>query len=127
MIQQLDGNVIGPKIVGNALGISSFWVLIAVLMGGGLFGFTGMVFGVPVFAVIYRYLDKLTIRTLRYKEKPTSTADYFSLEKYGVDDRDVELEAPSVTNKSMFNFGRRDGKKKEAATEIDKSNSEVSD
>ena len=64
VIQQLDGNVIGPKIVGNAIGISSFWVLISVLIGGGLFGFPGMALGVPVFAVFYRYADKLMTSSL---------------------------------------------------------------
>ena len=57
IIQQLDGNVIGPKVVGSAIGLNSFWVLIAVLVGGGLFGFFGMALGVPIFAVIYRYIS----------------------------------------------------------------------
>ena len=53
IIQQLDGNVIGPKILGESTGISSFWVLFSILLFGGLFGFVGMVIGVPLFAVIY--------------------------------------------------------------------------
>lgn len=99
VIQQIDGNIIGPKIVGNAIGISSFWVLLAVLIGGGLFGFMGMAFGVPVFAVIYRYLDKLTIQRLRYREKATDTWDYFSLEQYGIDDDEVSLQPPEKEKK----------------------------
>lgn len=93
VIQQLDGNVIGPKIVGDSLGISSFWVLIAVLVGGGLFGFEGMVFAVPVFAVVYRYINKLTTRTLAHKAKPTTTTDYYSLEPYGIEDKELIKEA----------------------------------
>ncbi len=54
IIQQLDGNFIGPKILGNQLGISGFWIMFSVLVGGGLFGFPGMLMGVPVFAVIYQ-------------------------------------------------------------------------
>ena len=69
VIQQLDGNVIGPKIVGSVIGIGSFWVLIAVLIGGGLFGFLGMALGVPVFAVIYRYAGKLTNNKLKKRNK----------------------------------------------------------
>lgn len=84
VIQQLDGNVIGPKVVGNAIGIGSFWVLIAVLIGGGLFGFSGMVFGVPVFAVIYRYVNKVTTKSLAKKGKKVLTSDYYSLEKYNI-------------------------------------------
>ena len=67
VIQQLDGNVIGPKIVGNALGIGSFWVLVSVLIGGGLFGFPGMALGVPVFAVFYKYADKMMTNNLKRK------------------------------------------------------------
>lgn len=85
IIQQIDGNLIGPKVVGNAIGIGSFWVFIAVLIGGGLFGFAGMVFGVPVFAVAYRYVNKITINSLVNKGKDTTTAEYYSLDKYGID------------------------------------------
>lgn len=102
VIQQLDGNVIGPKVVGNAIGISSFWVLIAVLVGGGLFGFAGMAFGVPVFAVIYRYIDKITTRSLKNKEKATDTSDYFSLEPYGIDDDEVAISPPAKKGESIF-------------------------
>ena len=53
ILQQLDGNVIGPKILGNTTGLSSFWVLFSILLFGGLWGFVGMIMGVPLFAVIY--------------------------------------------------------------------------
>lgn len=95
IIQQIDGNIIGPKIVGNAIGISSFWVLISVLIGGGLFGFIGMALGVPVFAVIYRYVDKLAIRSLSAKGLETKTDDYFTLEQYGIDTETVASENPT--------------------------------
>lgn len=91
VIQQLDGNVIGPKVVGNAIGIGSFWVLIAVLIGGGLFGFAGMVFGVPVFAVAYRYVNKVTVHSLDAKGKARATADYYSLDKYGIDVKTMKM------------------------------------
>lgn len=100
-IQQLDGNVIGPNIVGNAIGISSFGVLIAVLVGGGVFGFAGMALGVPVFAVCSRYVDKLTNRSLKKKEKPSSTQDYFNLDPYGIDDEEV-LNEPEKKKSSIF-------------------------
>ena len=58
ILQQIDGNIIGPKILGDSTGLASFWVLFAVLVGGGLFGFVGMVVGIPVFAVIYAYLSR---------------------------------------------------------------------
>lgn len=102
VIQQLDGNVIGPKIVGNAIGISSFWVLVAVLVGGGVFGFTGMALGVPVFAVFYRYINKLTTRSLKKKNKDTLTADYITLEPYGINDNEVTLDPPKGKQEPLF-------------------------
>ena len=65
ILQQLDGNVIGPKILGNTTGLSSFWVLFSILLFGGLWGFVGMIVGVPLFAVIYDVLRKLIIHGLR--------------------------------------------------------------
>lgn len=111
VIQQIDGNVIGPKIVGNAIGISSFWVLIAVLIGGGLFGFTGMALSVPVFAVFYRYADKWIMASLKHKEKDTHTSYYFSLEPYGLEDDEVDLEPEKKKQSSVFTRLRKKGKK----------------
>jgi len=62
VIQQIDGNIICPKVVGSTTGLSSFWVLFAILLFGGLFGFVGMIIGVPVFAVFYDIIEK----TVRY-------------------------------------------------------------
>jgi predicted PurR-regulated permease PerM len=59
VLQQLDGNIIGPKILGNVTGLSSFWVMFAILLFGGLWGFVGMLIGVPLFAVIYDVIKKL--------------------------------------------------------------------
>lgn len=70
-LQQLDGNLIGPKILGDSIGISGIWVLVGVTIGGGLFGFAGMVFGVPVCAVIYTLLGKAVNARLSNKKKLT--------------------------------------------------------
>lgn len=64
-LQQLDGNVIGPKILGEHTGVSSFWVLFSILLFGGLWGIVGMVIAVPLFAVIYDIIRKLVMRGLR--------------------------------------------------------------
>ena len=55
-LQQFDGNILGPKILGDSTGISAFWVLVSIVIGGGLFGFPGMLLGVPTFAVLYSLL-----------------------------------------------------------------------
>lgn len=66
-LQQLDGNVIGPKILGDRTGLSSFWVLFAIVLCGGLWGLVGMVICVPMFAVIYDIIKKLVRRGLQRK------------------------------------------------------------
>ncbi len=68
LIQQFDGNILGPKLIGNRTGIKSFWVLFSILLFGGLFGFVGMIFGVPVFAVIYSVLNNLINKKLAKKK-----------------------------------------------------------
>ena len=65
VLQQVDGNIIGPKILGNTTGLSSFWVLFSILLFGGLWGFVGMIVGVPLFAVIYDIIKKLVFHGLR--------------------------------------------------------------
>ena len=65
ILQLIDGNVIGPRILGQTTGVSSFWVLFAVMLFGGLWGIVGMIIGVPVFAVIYDIIKKLTYAGLK--------------------------------------------------------------
>ncbi|MBR3106992.1 MAG: AI-2E family transporter [Clostridia bacterium] len=67
VLQQLDGNVIGPKVLGNTTGLSGFWVTFAILLFGGLWGLTGMIVGVPLFAVIYDIVRRLCYRSLNKK------------------------------------------------------------
>ncbi len=66
-LQQFDGNVLGPKILGDSTGLSPLWVLVAIIVGGGLFGFIGMLLGVPVFAVIYAIVRDWVNRRLEKK------------------------------------------------------------
>ena len=76
LLQQLDGNVIGPKILGDSTGLSAFWVLFSILLFGGLYGVVGMIVGVPAFAMIY-YVAKLYVQQkLETKELPSDTACY---------------------------------------------------
>ena len=76
VLQQVDGNIIGPKILGDSTGLSSFWVIFAIMVGGGVFGFTGMLFGVPAFAVIYYLVQRLIAYLLRRKGLPSASLDY---------------------------------------------------
>lgn len=108
VLQQFDGNILGPYILGGSLGIKPFWIIFSVTIGGGLFGVLGMLFGVPVFTAIYTMVR----RYLNYR-----------LEKKGIQDGDLEtLEAerrqfthPITTptaddptqKKSRFSFKRK--------------------
>mgnify|MGYP004559934793 FL=1 len=76
ILQQLDGNVIGPKILGNTTGVSSFWVLFSILLFGGMWGVVGMIIGVPLFAVIYDIIRKLVYRGLRKHKRESMITDY---------------------------------------------------
>lgn len=78
VLQQVDGNIIGPRILGETTGLSSFWVMFAILAGGTLFGVLGMVLGVPVFAVLYAYICYLINRRLEKKGLSTSLWAYVS-------------------------------------------------
>ena len=67
LLQQFEGNILGPKILGDSTGLSALWVLVAIIVSGGLFGFAGMVVGVPVFAVLYALASSFFARRLREK------------------------------------------------------------
>ena len=86
LLQQFDGNILGPKILGDTTGLSSFWVITAILFGGGLFGFPGMLLGVPTFAVLY-YIAQLVIESkLEQKNLPTNSRHYHPMsyvDEYG--------------------------------------------
>ena len=80
ILQQIDGNLIGPRILGNSTGITGFWVMFSIILGSGLFGFWGMLLGVPVFVVIYTLINKLIVRKLQRSDLPWEIADYEQLD-----------------------------------------------
>lgn len=77
-LQQFDGNILGPAILGESTGLSSFWVIVAILIGGGMFGVAGMFIGVPLFACFYTAIRTYAAYRLRLKGLPESTANYYS-------------------------------------------------
>ena len=92
VLQQIDGNVIGPKILGNTVGISGFWVLISITVAASIFGFAGMLLGVPVFAVIYLIISDIVNSALRKKSRTTVTDDYFGICRVADLDRSEQTE-----------------------------------
>lgn len=76
-LQQIDGNILGPHILGDSTGLPAFWVMFAIFLGGGLFGFAGMLLGVPIFAVIYTLVQELIEYMLKKKGLSSDISDYY--------------------------------------------------
>ena len=91
ILQQIDGNIIGPKILGSSVGVNGFWILFSIIVGGGLFGFPGMILGVPVFVVIYTALGTLINRRLRSNDLPDDFETYMKLDYVDAATREVYL------------------------------------
>ena len=113
VLQQVDGNIIGPKILGESTGLSSFWVIFAIMVGSGLFGFTGMLFGVPTFAVIYYLIQRLVAYLLKRRGLPTKTQDYTVVTH--VDPETKKLCTDGWEHNEPFRFASK--KKKESKEE----------
>ena len=80
VLQQIDGNIIGPKILGTSIGINGFWVLFSIVFFGGLFGFWGMLLGVPTFVIIYTAIERTVNRKLESRQLPTDASVYANLD-----------------------------------------------
>ena len=80
VLQQVDGNIIGPKILGQTTGLPSFWVLFSILLFGGLFGIVGMIIAVPTWAIIYRTISRVSEHFLRKKGLEPDSGSYVNLD-----------------------------------------------
>lgn len=76
VLQQVDGNIIGPRILGNSTGLTGFWIIFAITLFGGLFGVVGMIVGVPIFAVIYAAIKSVVNTMLKKKNMPVDIEQY---------------------------------------------------
>ena len=81
VLQQIDGNIIGPKILGNSTGLTSFWIVFSTTFFGGIWGFIGMVLGVPLTAVIYHIVGRILKHLLKKRGIPYDTDSYIKLKK----------------------------------------------
>lgn len=104
ILQQVDGNIIGPKILGSSTGLTGFWVIFAITLFGGLFGVFGMIIGVPILAVIYAAVRAAVNTALARKKMPAETKKYERLEY--VDEEGFHEISPAESNKSSK---RREG------------------
>lgn len=134
ILQQIDGNIIGPKILGDKTNLNSFWVLFAIMLFSGLFGFMGMIIGVPVFAVIYHLAQELIMLGLkRTGYKPTDEdAEVSMMNKYLEKKQSEQLtDAGGVTeltkpDKKIINRLNNKGNKKEQRNPADNGNNKHS-
>jgi predicted PurR-regulated permease PerM len=101
VIQTFDGNILGPKILGDSTGLSGFWVIFAITIFGGLFGILGMICGVPIFAVIYAGFKSFINKRLIKKNLPTQIQPYMTVGQ--IDDESVFTEyVPPVKKKKRL-------------------------
>ena len=92
ILQQVDGNVIGPKILGKSTGLSAFWVVFSVMFFGKIWGVPGMLIGVPVFGVIYYMLDTFVNYQLGRRSLPVETEEYKNLDYFAEDGTRITLD-----------------------------------
>ena len=124
IIQQLDGNFIGPKILGESTGLSSFWVIFAITVFGGFFGVFGMFIGVPLFAVIYAAIRTFVNERLRKKLLPDSTKFYIDSD-YHSDDYITNSGKEIKFVKKTFENIYVEGKGKRVIVTIDKDENQM--
>ena len=113
ILQQVDGNIIGPKILGSSTGLSSFWVMFAILIGGGLFGFLGMLLGVPVFAMIYYIVQRLVNHSIKKRQLPIITDSYVNVKSVDLTTGSLVLYEQENSKKRKHSKGT-DNKQKKA-------------
>ncbi|MBR1854492.1 MAG: AI-2E family transporter [Lachnospiraceae bacterium] len=97
ILQQFDGNILGPKILGESTGLSGFWVIFAITLFGGAFGVIGMIIGVPIFAVVYAWIKQAVKISLEKKKMPLETDKYMALEM--VDENGITEFVPEYQKK----------------------------
>ncbi len=84
LLQTFDGNIIGPRIIGDSTGLNPFWAMFSIIFAGGLFGIPGMLLGAPLFSVIYSLLKMRAEEELKKKGLPTDTEEYLLTDTYGI-------------------------------------------
>ncbi len=102
ILQQVDGNIIGPKILGDSTGLSAFWVLFSLLLFNHLMGFWGMLLGVPLFASFYYLLREFVNSRLRQRDLPVRTKDYIHVAGIEENGTITYLPPPAIQFQPLF-------------------------
>ncbi|MCD7954349.1 MAG: AI-2E family transporter [Lachnospiraceae bacterium] len=101
ILQQIDGNIIGPRILGNSTGVSAFWVIVAILVFSNLLGIIGMIVGVPIFATLYYIVKRIVEEELARQNLPTDSMDYVRLERIDENNQLIYMADDAVKKKSL--------------------------
>ena len=107
VLQQIDGNIIGPKILGDSTGLSSFWVIFSITIFGGMFGVFGMIIGVPVFAVIFAMSRTMINRMLKTKGLPVETGKYMRLKEINDEKEFINISDQDKENDMMHSHAMK--------------------
>ncbi|MBD9048300.1 MAG: AI-2E family transporter [Ruminococcus sp.] len=111
VIQQLDGNLFKPKIIGSQVGLSSFWVLFSVIVGGSLFGMVGFILGTPIYAVIYTLVGKRAKNAIDKKGKIAQEALDFEVLNYvkiAAEQKKIREEKETAQKEKLLKFIKPD-------------------
>ncbi len=119
ILQQVDGNVIGPKILGESTGLSGFWVIFSITIFGGMMGVLGMIIGVPFFAVLYTMVRRITNKMLQKKGLPLETSKYMDVDY--IEENDEFIPKKEIRNNTFFKSKRK--KSDHDENKLDESNS----
>mgnify|MGYP006392033775 FL=1 len=127
-LQQFDGNILGPKILGDSTGISSFWVIFSIMFFGGIWGVAGWIVGVPIFAIFYHWVGRYASKRLRGKQMPDNSKNYIDTDYVEngelhsmYDDTNNKSRSTNINNhlKKIF---RRNSKDEDTNIDIDTNN-----
>lgn len=108
ILQQIDGNIIGPKILGDSTGLSSFWVVFAIMVFGGLWGFPGMLLGVPIMAVIYYIVQRSISYFLKKRGLSDQTSEYIYLTRVDKNTNELVYEEAPKKKRRMSDHEKSD-------------------
>ena len=125
ILQQVDGNIIGPKILGSSTGLSSFWVIFSITLFGGIWGIFGMIVGVPIFAILFAFMKSLVESRLVSRNLSPETKNYFRLISINTESKEfvefpVDAKKPFMHITTFLVKGHHGHDKKNSSKETNK-------
>lgn len=125
ILQQVDGNIIGPKILGSSTGLSSFWVIFSITLFGGIWGIFGMIVGVPIFAILFAFMKSLVESRLASRNLSPETKNYFRLISINAESKEfvefpVDAKKPFMHITTFLVKGHHGHDKKNSSKETNK-------